>query len=65
MELHVHGGAAVRAAMLEALQCIPSLRMAEPGEFTKRAFEVGLHHLSGEADGCALIAVGTHPELTQ
>ena len=37
-ELHVHGGAAVVAAVLNALKDIPGLRFAEAGEFTKRAF---------------------------
>jgi len=36
-ELHVHGGRAVVASMLEALSDL-GLRPAEPGEFTRRAF---------------------------
>ena len=35
-ELHVHGGTAVVAAVLDALSHVPGLRPAEPGEFTKR-----------------------------
>jgi tRNA modification GTPase len=38
-ELQVHGGRAVIAAVLEALGRIDGLRPAEPGEFTRRAFE--------------------------
>ena len=38
-ELHIHGGRAVIAEMLGALAVIPGLRMAAPGEFTRRAFE--------------------------
>jgi tRNA modification GTPase len=37
-DLSVHGGWAVVAAVLSALAALPGLRLAEPGEFTKRAF---------------------------
>jgi tRNA modification GTPase len=37
-ELHIHGGLAVRAAVLRALSELPGCRAAEPGEFTRRAF---------------------------
>ncbi|PCJ60717.1 MAG: tRNA uridine-5-carboxymethylaminomethyl(34) synthesis GTPase MnmE [Rhodospirillaceae bacterium] len=40
-ELHVHGGPAVVAGVLESLSHLPGLRPAEPGEFTRRAFENG------------------------
>src|SRR5262245_59822999 len=40
-ELHLHGGRAVIAAVLTELARLPGLRMAEPGEFTRRAFESG------------------------
>ena len=39
-EFHVHGGAAVVGALVEAL-AEQGLRLAEPGEFTRRAFENG------------------------
>jgi tRNA modification GTPase len=39
VELHVHGGRAVVAGVLEALAAVEALRPAEPGEFTRRAFE--------------------------
>lgn len=39
VELHVHGGRAVTANLLEVLAELPDLRPAEPGEFTRRAFE--------------------------
>jgi len=38
LELHLHGGPAVLARALDALGRIQGLRIAEPGEFTKRAF---------------------------
>ena len=40
-EFHVHGGRAVTLAMLRALGAIPGARLAEPGEFARRAFENG------------------------
>ena len=39
-ELHLHGGRAVVEGVLEALADL-GLRLAEPGEFTRRAFENG------------------------
>ena len=39
-EFHVHGGQAVVAALTGALSAL-GLRLAEPGEFTRRAFENG------------------------
>lgn len=50
-ELHVHGGRAVITAVLDALIRL-GLRIAEPGEFTKRAFENGKLDLT-EAEGLA------------
>jgi tRNA modification GTPase len=40
-EFHVHGGRAVLAALFAALSGFGNLRAAEPGEFTRRAFENG------------------------
>ena len=50
-ELHVHGGRAVVAGVLEALASL-DLRLAEPGEFTRRAFGNGKIDLT-EAEGLA------------
>lgn len=49
-EFHVHGGRAVIAAMFNVLGAIDGLRPAEPGEFTRRAFENGKLDLT-EAEG--------------
>jgi len=38
-EFHVHGGHAISAALAVALGRIDGIRAAEPGEFTRRAFE--------------------------
>jgi tRNA modification GTPase len=51
-ELHLHGGRAVVAAVLAALAQVDGLRAAEPGEFTRRAFENGRIDLA-EAEGLA------------
>ncbi len=40
-EFHVHGSRAVLSALLTALAAIPGVRLAEAGEFTRRAFEAG------------------------
>ena len=40
-EFQVHGGRAVVTAVLAALSQIPGCRMAEPGEFARRAFNNG------------------------
>ncbi|WP_284418450.1 MULTISPECIES: tRNA uridine-5-carboxymethylaminomethyl(34) synthesis GTPase MnmE [unclassified Bradyrhizobium] len=49
-ELHVHGSRAVVAALFAVLSSLPNLRPAEPGEFTRRAFENGKLDLT-EAEG--------------
>ena len=46
LELQVHGGRAVVAAVLRAIGGFPSCRPAEAGEFTKRAFLNGKMDLS-------------------
>jgi tRNA modification GTPase len=49
-ELHVHGSRAVLAALFASLSSIENVRPAEPGEFTRRAFENGKLDLT-EAEG--------------
>lgn len=51
-ELHVHGGPAVIAAVIDAALSVPGVRPAEPGEYTRRAFEHGKLDLA-EAEGLA------------
>src|ERR1700761_7498838 len=50
-EFHVHGGPAVVSALVDALSDL-GLRLAEPGEFTRRAFEHGKLDLA-QAEGVA------------
>ncbi|OCX65332.1 tRNA uridine-5-carboxymethylaminomethyl(34) synthesis GTPase MnmE [Thioclava sp. SK-1] len=45
-ELHIHGAVATVTAVLRALSDIDDLRLAEPGEFTRRALENGRLDLS-------------------
>ena len=40
-EFHTHGSRAVLARLLGLLAAVPGVRLAEPGEFTRRAFEAG------------------------
>src|SRR6202166_3098196 len=49
-EFHVHGGRAVLAALFSSLSRIENVRAADPGEFTRRAFENGKLDLT-EAEG--------------
>jgi tRNA modification GTPase len=46
-ELQVHGGRAVVQATLEAIGRIEGCRLAEPGEFARRAFQNGKLDLTG------------------
>jgi tRNA modification GTPase len=65
VELHVHGGPAVVAALLRALGERPGLRLAEPGEFSRRAFDNGRLDLS-QAEGLAdLVAAQTEAQRVQ
>jgi tRNA modification GTPase len=52
VEFHLHGGRAVSKAVLDAIGSIVGLRNAEPGEFTRRAFDNGKIDLA-EAEGLA------------
>ena len=52
IELHTHGSRAVISALLNNLSRIPYFRMAEPGEFSKRAFYNQKMDLT-EAEGLA------------
>ncbi len=63
-ELQVHGGPAVVGALLEALKAL-GLRLAEPGEFTRRAFQNGKLDLA-QAEGVAdLIDAETEAQRRQ
>ena len=64
-ELHLHGGRAVVGAALDALAHLGFCRLAEAGEFTRRAFEHGKFDLT-EAEGIAdLVAAETAAQRRQ
>ena len=64
-ELHLHGGRAVVAGVLDALAQIDGLRPAEAGEFTRRAFlnrRIDLTEAEGLADMGELHALTSQPD---
>lgn len=65
VELQLHGGRASIAAALGALGRMAGYRLAEPGEFTKRAFIAGKFDLTA-AEGLAdLVAAETEAQRRQ
>ena len=65
VELQVHGGRAVIAAMLDALAGLDGFRLAEPGEFTRRAFEHGRMDLTAVEGLADLVAADTEAQRRQ
>src|SRR3546814_81550 len=64
-ELHLHGGVAVVAAVLKALDGIEGLSAAGPGDFTRRAFHNGVLDLP-QVEGLAdLLAAETEMQRRQ
>lgn len=64
-ELHTHGGRAVVSEVIEAVLSLDGTRLAEPGEFARRAFENGkldLTQVEGLAD---LISAETEAQRWQ
>jgi tRNA modification GTPase len=64
-ELQLHGGYAVVAGVLGALSAVEDCRMAEPGEFTRRAFENGKLDLTAVEGLGDLIAAETAAQRRQ
>jgi tRNA modification GTPase len=64
-ELQLHGGHAVVAGVLDALAALPGCRIAEPGEFTRRAFEAGRLDLTAVEGLGDLIAAETQAQRRQ
>jgi tRNA modification GTPase len=64
-ELQTHGGRAVIAAVLKALGELPGFRLAEPGEFTRRAFEAGRLDLTAVEGLADLIGADTEAQRSQ
>lgn len=64
-EFHLHGGPAVIAGVLAALTRQRDVRLGEPGEFSRRAFENGKLDLA-QAEGIAeLVAAETSAQRSQ
>ncbi|MEQ9436482.1 tRNA uridine-5-carboxymethylaminomethyl(34) synthesis GTPase MnmE [Hyphomonas sp.] len=65
LELYLHGGASVIEHALSAMTAHEGVRMAEPGEYTRRAFEAGKLDLT-EAEGVAdIIEAETRAQKAQ
>ncbi len=64
-ELHLHGGPAVRAAVLRCLGRLPGLAPAEPGAFTRRAFLNGRMDLTAVEGLADLIDAETEAQRRQ
>jgi tRNA modification GTPase len=64
-ELQLHGGHAVVAGVLDALGGIEGCRLAEPGEFTRRAFENGRLDLTAVEGLADLIGAETPAQRRQ
>ncbi|MEE2921480.1 MAG: tRNA uridine-5-carboxymethylaminomethyl(34) synthesis GTPase MnmE [Pseudomonadota bacterium] len=65
LELYLHGGPAVINHAISTLTSEPGVRLAEPGEFTRRAFEAGKIDLT-EAEGVAdIIEAETNAQKAQ
>ena len=64
-ELHLHGGPGVVAGVLSALTRQPGVRLAEPGEFTRRAFANGTMDLAQEEGLADLVAAETPSQRDQ
>jgi len=65
VEYHLHGSVAVIEQMLAVLCTLPDHRMAEPGEFTRRAFENGKMDLTAAEAVADLIDAQTSFQKTQ
>jgi len=64
-ELQIHGGRASVAAVIDCLSELPGYRLAEPGEYTKRAFENGRMDLTAVEGLSDLIRAETETQRRQ
>ncbi|WP_417320848.1 tRNA uridine-5-carboxymethylaminomethyl(34) synthesis GTPase MnmE [Emcibacter sp.] len=64
-EFHIHGGRAVVAGFLEALSKFDGVRPAEPGEFTRRAFDNGKMDLTATEGLADLLNAETEAQRRQ
>jgi tRNA modification GTPase len=64
-EFQLHGGQAVIAAVLDAILGLPGCRLAEPGEFSRRAFIAGKLDLSAAEAIADLVDAETEAQRRQ
>ena len=64
-EFHIHGGSAIVRSVLAAIGCFPGCRLAEPGEFTRRAFENGKIDLAQAEARADLVDAETEAQRRQ
>lgn len=64
-EFHVHGGSAIVRSVMSAIACVPECRLAEPGEFTRRAFENGKIDLAQAEARADLVDAETEAQRRQ
>ncbi len=64
-EIHLHGGPAIVEALFAELLKLPDFRLAEPGEFTRRAFELGRMDLTAAEGIGDLVNAETHAQHQQ
>ncbi len=65
VELNLHGGTAVVEAVLSCLLLQPGVRLAQPGEFTRRAFDNGKLDLTQAEALADLIDASTEAQRAQ
>ncbi|MDX3809077.1 tRNA uridine-5-carboxymethylaminomethyl(34) synthesis GTPase MnmE [Bosea thiooxidans] len=65
VEFHIHGSRAVLAVLLRHLTALPGVRLAEAGEYTRRAFEAGKLDLAAVEGLADLIDSETEWQLRQ
>src|SRR5262245_36373734 len=64
-ELHIHGGRAVTGRVIGAVLLVPGVRLAEAGEFARRAFENGKLDLTAVEGLADLINAETEAQARQ
>ena len=64
-EIHIHGGKAVIQALLNTISKVKNCRLAEPGEFTKLAFQNGKINLLKAESVADLISAETEIQRLQ
>ncbi|MEQ9490002.1 MAG: tRNA uridine-5-carboxymethylaminomethyl(34) synthesis GTPase MnmE [Alphaproteobacteria bacterium] len=65
VEYQIHGGVSVAGALVRALAGLPGLRAAEPGEFSRRAFDNEKMDLTGAEGVIDLIEAETDSQRRQ